>query len=171
MGLQNTQLGLTVAGMLTKATSVAGQTAQLPLQYAQQLGLGAGTGAGQADTLYVATRTLAASAGEDLDLAGTLVDALGNTINLARLKGLVIVANAANTNPLVVGNAAANGFIAWCSGATATVNVRPGGLFALFAPDATAYPVTPGTADLLHVANGGAGSSVTYDVLVIGSSA
>ncbi len=172
MALQNTQLLVSVMGMLTGTPPIAGATPQLPFSQLYPVGLGTGTGSGQADKMWAAgARTLAASTGEDIDLAGTLVDVFGGTLNLARVKGLVIAANAANTNAVVVGNAAANGFISWVGAATHTVSVRPGGVLALFAPDATAYPVTSGTADLLHIANGGAGSSVQYDIVVIGSSA
>jgi len=51
------------------------------------------------------------------------------------------------------------------------ISVRPGGLFCWAAPDATAVAVTAGTGDLLAIANSGAGTSVTYDVVIIGSSA
>ena len=37
--------------------------------------------------------------------------------------------------------------------------------------DSAGYAVTATTADLLHVANSSSGTSVTYDVIVIGTSA
>jgi len=172
MALQNTLITVELATLLTGTAPVSGATPQLPVDYKQQLGLSSGTGSSQADKLWISgARTLAASTAEDLDLAGTLLDVFGGTINLARVKGIIIAASAANTNNVIVGNAASNGFVSWVGAATHTVTVRPGGLLALFAPDATAYAVTAGTADLLHVANSGAGSSVTYDVAIIGSSA
>jgi hypothetical protein len=39
------------------------------------------------------------------------------------------------------------------------------------APDATGYPVTAATGDLVTLTNSAAGTSVTYDVIIIGSSA
>lgn len=157
----------------------ADQTSQLDLMAPQAkldygaaaLVLGAGTAASQADRLFTDTRTLGASAAEDLDLAGVLLDAFGATLTFARIKGLVIAASAANTNNVIVGGAVSNGFISWAGAATHTVTIRPGGVFALFAPDAVAYTVTAATADLLHIANSGAGTGVTYDVLILGSSA
>jgi hypothetical protein len=169
MALVNTQMGVSVAATLTNQKALT--TGQAPLSYAQSLILGSGTGANQADRLWSDTRTLAASAAEDLDLAGVLVDALGATVTLARVKGLIIAASSGNTNNLIIGNAASNGFVSWVGAATHTVTVRPGGVFALFAPDATAYAVTAATADLLHIANSGAGTTVTYDVVIIGASA
>ncbi|MFB7908116.1 hypothetical protein ACFC1T_16925 [Kitasatospora sp. NPDC056076] len=172
MALQNTQLLVSLQTLLTGTAPISGAVPQLPVTYQQAIGLGSGTGAGQADKLWASGgRTLAASANEDLDLAGTLLDAFGGTLTLARVKGIIIAAGAANTNNVVVGAAAANGFFTWAGSATDKVNVRPGGVFALLAPDATAYPVTGGTGDLLRITNGGSGTSVTYDVIVIGSSA
>ncbi|PBC80115.1 hypothetical protein BX265_4951 [Streptomyces sp. TLI_235] len=172
MALINTQVLLSLSTLLTGAQPLSGQTPQMPVSYQQSLGIGSGTGSGQADKLWVSgARTLAGSANEDLDLAGTLVDALGSTLTLARVKGLIVAAAAANTNDVVVGGAASNGFISWAGSATDKVKVKPGGFLALFAPDATAYPVTGGTADLLRITNGAAGTSVSYDVIVIGSSA
>ena len=49
--------------------------------------------------------------------------------------------------------------------------VRPGGFIHAFAPDATAYAVTATTADLLTIANSAGGTSVTYDIVIIGTSA
>lgn len=148
-------------------------TAAAPLTFRKPVSLTSGTAAGQADRLFSDRRTLAASASEDLDLAGVLVDAFGATITFARIKGLIISAAATNTNNVIVGNATTNGFISWVGAATHTVTVRPGGVLALIAgaADATGYAVTAGTADLLHVANSGAGTSVTYDVILIGASA
>jgi hypothetical protein len=80
-------------------------------------------------------------------------------------------AAAGNTNAVAVGGAASNGFVGWVADATDKINVRPGGVFGLFAPDSAGYPVTAGTADLLRIGNGGAGSSVTYDIIIIGASA
>ena len=36
-------------------------------------------------------------------------------------------------------------------------------------PDATAYAVTAGSADILQVANSSSGSTVTYDVIIVGA--
>jgi hypothetical protein len=145
--------------------------AAAPLSYMRQTSLADGTGTGQADRIWHDTRTLAASATEDLDLAGVLVDAFGATVTFARVKGLVVATLAANTNNVVVGNATSN---AWAAllGATGTLTVRPGAVVACFAgpADAVGYAVTAGTGDLLKVANGAGGTAVTYDIIVIGAS-
>jgi len=130
-----------------------------------------GTAANQADRLWTDTRTIVASGTDDIDLAGVLTDAFGDTVTLARVKGLIVRAADGNTNNVVVGNAATNQFVGFFGAAAHTVAVRPGGVFAIFAPDATGYAVTAGTGDLLRITNSSSGTAVTYDIVVIGASA
>jgi hypothetical protein len=146
-------------------------TSRFPVTYDKTTNMPSGTAAGQADLLWTDTRTLAASASESLDLSGTLTGAFGATLAFARVKALLIRAADANVNDVVVGGVASNGFASWVGDPTDKVKVKPGGLLLLTAPGATAYPVTAATGDLLQVANGGSGTSVTYDVIVIGASA
>ncbi len=159
---------LSVASYLQYTSPLALTTPAAPLNYAAIANLTSGTGVNQATKLYSATRTLAASTTEDLDLAGVLLDAFGAALVFTAVKGLIVASSAANVNNVVVGGAATNGFINWVADPTDKVNVRPGGVLALFAPDATGYAVTAATGDLLRVGNGGAGTSVTYDIVVLG---
>lgn len=144
--------------------------ARAPIGIKKTLTLSSGTGANQADRVFVDTRTLAASASEDLDLAGSLTDALGGPFVLARLKLLYVYAFAANTNNVIVG-AGTNGIAAPFAAATNALNVRPGGFILLGAVDATAYAVAAGTADILKLANSSSGTPVTYDIIAVGCSA
>jgi hypothetical protein len=164
------KLSVVVNATHSSTLDLGAGTVPLALTYAKSLANG--TGAGQADKLFHDRRTLAASATEDIDLAGVLADAFGSTITFARVKGLVIAAASGNTNNVIVGAAAANPWTALL-GATGTVTLRPDAVFAVLAgeADATGYAVTAGTGDLLKVANSGAGSSVTYDIVIIGASA
>ena len=164
-----TDISIQVIATLTKAFDLV--TGSVPLNKRTLISLATGTGASQADKIFHDQRTLAASATEDLDLAGGLTDAFGDTITFVRIKGLLVVAAAANTNNVLVGGAAANQFINWVSDATDKVVVRPGGALLVAAPDATAYVVTAATGDLLRIGNGAAGTSVTYDIVLLGASA
>lgn len=164
----STKIVAALTATLTDALDLS--TASDPLAYTQRTTLTSGTAANQADMLWHDRRTLTASATEDLDLAGVLVNALGDTQTFARVKGFMVTAAAANTNNVQVTRPAANGvplFIAAGDG----VNVRPGGMLFMVAPDATGYAVTAATGDLITVTNSGAGTSVTYDVVIIGASA
>jgi hypothetical protein len=137
--------------------------------YTRMIALANGVGLNQADRMFSDRRTLSASANEDLDLAGgSLLDTLGDALALVKVKALVIYAAAANPNPLNVTRPAAGApiFLAASDG----VAIPPGGFLALAWPSAAGVAVTPTTADLINIANTGAGD-VTYDVLVIGASA
>jgi hypothetical protein len=164
------RLVLELTGSLTTALDFTTPVSSVDLR--QQVDFVTGTGAGQADKQWADQRTLTASSTEDVDLTGTQTDAFGATITLARIKGLLIRASAANTNNVVVGAASSNAWAALLN-ATGTITLRPGTgiLLAAGSADATAYAVTAGTGDLLKVANSGAGSSVIYDIAVIGCSA
>lgn len=164
---------LNLSGNYTKALDLG--TAKYPLSVVAQMLLADGTGASQADRIFTDTRTIADASPitngyEDLDLAGSLADAYGATLTFARIKFLMIKAASANTNPIQVLRPSSNGvplFVAAGDGIT----IRPGGFFAWAASDATAVVVTASTGDLLRVANTVGGSSVSYDIVIIGASA
>jgi len=114
--------------------------------------LATGTGADQANQVYYDAQTIALSTRVTYDLAGTLVDVFGDTITFARVKTIMIY-NASTAGVLDVGGGTdgggTNAFVNWISAAAEEVEVRPGGFLLLHAPDATAYPVTAATADIL----------------------
>jgi hypothetical protein len=170
MPLSGTMLAVSAYAELSTALDLG--TGKAPQSLSRQMSLKTGTAAGQADKVFSDRRTLAASATEDLDLAGVLLDAFGSAITFARIKGLVIAAAAGNANNVVVGAAAATPWATLLS-STGTVTLRPGAFIAVGtgAADATGYAVTAATADLLKIANSGAGTSVTYDIHIIGASA
>lgn len=137
----------------------------------KSIALADGTGADQADQMWTDQRTIAASGTDDLDLSGSLTNALGATATFARVRALYIEAALGNTNNVLVGGAASNQFINWVADATDKVVVRPGGVLLLANRDATGYAVTASTGDILRIANSGSGTSVTYNVAILGCSA
>lgn len=156
------------AAIVTTQTGTPDQgsaKADLALSIAKTLS--SGTGNGQADLVFMDSRTLATNTSEDLDLAGSLTDALGNTITMAEACALLIESDAANTTNLTVGGATAE----WQGpfGATGdTVVVKPGGFAFFFAP--AGWTIGAGSTDDLKIANG-SGASATYRIAVIGRSA
>lgn len=160
-------LSASIVGLLSGAVDI-GDVAH-SLSFTPSITFGDGSGANQITRIFADNRTISASSNDDLDLAGVLVDAIGQTVALARVRGILIRAAAANVNNIVVGGASSNGFISWAGASAHTVIVRPGGLLLLAAPDATAYGVTAGTADILRIANSGAGSTVNYDIVILGA--
>ena len=161
---------LTLNALITGTPVVGASQATLSLQ--PGTAFASGTAAGQADTAWWTQSTLGASATETWDFAGTLRDQLNNLVTMARIKALMVFANANNTNTVVVGGGGTT--ITSLFGATThTTSVRPGGflVWCAGANDAVGYPITSGSADLLQIGNGGAGSSVTYQIAAIGASA
>lgn len=128
-----------------------------------------GTGSDQVDRAWADQRTLAASATEDLDLAGVLLDAFGAAITFVKIKAILIFAAVANTNDVQITRPASNGvplFLAAADG----IAIKPGGVFVWACPGA-GVAVTAATGDLLTITNSGAGTGVTYDAIILGTSA
>lgn len=167
----SSKINLRVASNLSSALDLV--TAQANLSKSYSVELDNGTAAGQADRVFADTRTLAASATENLDLAGSLTDALGAAVTFAKVKAIIFKAADANTNNVIVGGDVTNTFFPMFGLETDSLVLRPGALVALVCgeADAAGYAVTAATADLLKVANSGAGTPVSYDVIIIGTSA
>lgn len=127
-----------------------------------------GTTAGKADRAFGDLRQLAASASENLDLAGGLTDAFGATLTFAKIVAIVVKASEANTGDIIVGGAASNGFVGPFGAAAHTVAVKPGGALALVAPQG-GWTVTAGTGDILKVANAVA-AAAEYEIVLLGTS-
>lgn len=127
-----------------------------------------GTGASQASQVWSDTRTLAASATENLDLAGSLTNAFGVTLTFTKIKAILVRAAAANnaSNSVQVARGSSNGvplFMAASDG----VALQPGAIFALIDP--TGVTVTASTGDILTITNSAGTNSVSYDIVIIGT--
>ena len=121
----------------------------------------------EADVLYSKTRTISASGSENLDLTGALTDAFGATVAAAEVVAIYVKAHAGNANDVVVGGAASNAFNGPLS-ANGTLTIKPGEFTVL--TNKAGWPVVAGTGDILKVANSGAGTSVTYTIVIVGRS-
>lgn len=151
---------------LTKSADLG--TPNAPIGLLAAAVLETGTLDTQADKAWGDTRTLAASTSEDLDLFGLLLDAFGDLFSPVEIVAVMVSADAANVNDVVVGGAAATQFVGPFGAATHTHKVRPGGFYFWYAPAGFANAAG---ADLLKILNGGAGTSVTYSIVVVGRSA
>lgn len=159
------RLNLSFTSLLQNAIGLAAASASI--EKTALVNIASGLGANLADRIYSeAGKTVAVST--DIDLSGALVDALGAACVFARVKALLVVVDAASVSNLVIGgdaNAALIGFGA----AAHTITIRPGGVLLVFSPDATGYPITAATGDILQFAPSGA--SALFDYAVLGSSA
>jgi hypothetical protein len=143
--------------------------ASQPLSYSKSFTFADGAGLNQAQQIFSDTRTLAASAAENLDLAGVLTNVFGSTLTFTKIKGLIICASDANTNDVVVGGHATAALAALFGDVTDTIKVKPGGMFALVAPAAAGYAVVATTGDMLTVTNSAGTTGVTYDIIILGA--
>ena len=152
----------------TKALDLG--TASFDLTELVDFGLTSGTGAGAADLMFTDTRTLAASGTENLDLAGSLTDAFGATLTFVELRAVVIKASPGNTNNVEVTTPASSGCPLFLDDGDG-IPVPPGGVFLWACPADGKVTVTPSTGDLLTVTNSAGTTGVTYDVVILGTSA
>jgi hypothetical protein len=164
MGI-NATISLRVAGTEFGTNDLG--SPKFPFELVETQEFTPGTGNDQANLVFADTRTIAASSSEDLDLAGGLTSAFGAAITFAKVRAIVVRAAEANTNNVVVGGAASNAFTGPFADATDKINVPPGGEVLLTAPNA-GWTVTASTGDLLKVANSSSGSTVSYDIIIIG---
>lgn len=127
-----------------------------------------GVGLNKAEAIFHDTRTIAASATDQLDLSGTLTNKFGTVVQFTKLKGIFVFAAPGNTNDVQVQSEAANGMVNMFLATSDGIVVQPGGVFLLVNPTSGGYPVTGGTGDLLDIINSAAGSSVDYDIILFG---
>jgi hypothetical protein len=154
----------------TYSQSVPLGSATLALNLTGPVTFTAGTASGQADLAFVDQRTLTASSTENLDLAGVLADKFGNVLTFGHVKLIYIHAAATNTNDVCVGGAATNTFSGPFADPTDKVCVKPGAVAFLTVFTGVGWTVTPATGDILKVANSSSGTSVVYDVVILGTS-
>jgi hypothetical protein len=127
-----------------------------------------GTGAGQANAVYVRDFSIAASGSLELDLASSLEDRLGNTLVFTAVKEIFIQASSSNTNNVVVGNGT-DPFVGPFSAGTITISLKPGASFKIDdGYSAAGWSVGAGASDDLKLANSGAGSSVAGTIVIVG---
>ena len=143
------------------------------LSYSQVLSNG--TTANKADLSYVAEITVATAANSDLDLAGVLTDALGNTVTAAEIVAIMVknvaLDGTANTTDLTIGGGS-NPVVGFMGGTTPTIGpIKPGGMVMLAAGDAAGLgAVTAGTGDILRIANS-SGATAKFQIAILARSA
>lgn len=158
-------ISLSLRAKLTGTADLGNPAAPVTLEKLIQIT--AGTDAlGKADILWADTRTIAASSNENIDLAGVLAGLLGGTVTAAEITAIALVADKDNTNDVVVFGAASNPFNGPLSGTTPKLTLGPDDVALI--TNKKGWTVTAGTGDIILVANGGAGTSVTYTVVLIG---
>jgi len=142
-------------------------SALAPFDISQAREFSDGAGGNQANKIWSDERTLTTGAVEDLDFnGGALVDALGVTVVLAKLKGILILSLSSNTTDLTLFGDANS--IPILNTAATTITLPPGGIFLYMDPSAAGRTVTAATGDIIQIANA-AGNSAVYRIVVWGA--
>lgn len=120
---------------------------------------------------YDKGRTLAASASEELDLAGGLTDPFGDAITFALIKGIYIKNNSVTAGDILrVGGAASNAFPLFVD-TSDKIDVNPGSVLLISDPSLAARTVTASTGDLLKIEEVGGANTVNFDIAIWGTKA
>lgn len=157
----------TIRGTLS-TTRDAGDAA-VPITETANYDVADGTGAAQANAIYVDDFSIAASGTLAIDLRGSLTDPNNNTIAFTAIKEIMIKAAATNTNNIIYGNAASNQFLGPLGAAIDTVVIKPGGLMHFVEGySAAGWTVTNASTDNILLTNSAGGTAVTGTIVIIG---
>ena len=117
-----------------------------------------GTGANASDVLFQRiNQSVAASQTSTMDFDGVLTDAFGATIDLATIKGVLIV-NTGTVNITLGGT----------SPAVKAVTLHPNGVYFVNTPAATGYAASAGVAGTITVQNTSGSTAASYSIAVVG---
>lgn len=163
--MDNFSLAIRLNATLSKALDL--DTPIDPLSLTLDRTLGNGTGQGQVSQMFHDQRTLTASATENLDLAAALTNAFGVTLTFATIKFVLVRAATTNTNDVQFTRGSSNGVPLFMA-AGGGIALGPGDWF-LWSNNTTGKTVTAGTGDILTVTNSAGGTSVVYDIVIVGT--
>ncbi len=167
MVLGSTTITMQVAATPTKATTLLSSGLRAPLSQNGSVTLTDGITTGKADKIWFKQSTIALSSSETWDLS-SLTDVFGDAVAFVKVKLLYVKAAAGNTNNVIIGAAAGTQFVGPFGSTTHTVAVPPSGC-QMFTNPTTGWVVSTGVS--LKIANSGAGTGVTYDIIIAGTSA
>ena len=164
--IDHANLTLKFEGMLLSALDLGTAVDQVILDWSTNLSNG--TGANQASQQWRDTRTLSASATENLDFAGGVTNAFGVALTFTKFKIVLIKASAANvTNSVQVQRHATAG-VPMLMAASDGIPLTRGAWMALCWPDAAGIAVTATTGDSLTITNSAGTTGVSYDIVIVG---
>ena len=158
----------TIGGVTTTLPAITDPSNSVNLSNAIALVNGV-AGAGNVNKAFTAQRpALPTTTSESFDLTGnaSFVNCFGDEIDMTYLKAIFII-NQSTTNSLIIGGANNVPFLSTAG----TVTIRPGGALLLFTglADATGYPVTNSTGDLITVTAGAIdATAVPYQIILLG---
>lgn len=149
--------------------TISGQVQSV--EFSKGLDFANGVLAKQADISYAQEYTIPSGSFVDIDLNGSLTNAVGVPVNAVKIAAIVVESKSTNTTDITIGGAPANAFVGPFGAATHTVKIGPDGFVALGASGLAGIgTVVPATADILRITNA-AGASAVVKVGILGRSA
>ena len=103
----------------------------------------------------------------DFDVSGGITNQFGVSLAFTKIKLIAIRALSTNTNDVGIARPSTNGLPFMEAVGDKTVR-KPGGVFLHTDPSSAGIPVTAGTGDLIEITNEAGGSSVDYEIIIIG---
>ena len=158
---------ISVSPQITHQSTTAGSSLMESLQSVYSYTISSATNnAAYLNALYVASGSLAAGATNSVDLYGSVLNSFGATLNMAKVKGLILCPSNTVQTTVTLRPAAANGMTNLFEDASG-ITVRTAGCFALFAKDTAGYTVANGSMDAIEIVNNGT-NTTTYSLYVFG---
>jgi hypothetical protein len=169
----DSKIQLTVTETLSKTFGLSSDVKAIP-KLSPTNNMDNGVLADQADLVYSKSGVLAASGNDQLDLNGSLVDEIGNSVDFAKIKGMFLVNTSDSDAELEIGGgtdgAGTNAFSTWLTNGATSVKVPWKAFHALTAPKA-GFVVTAGSGDILRIENKSSSNGATYELILVGTSA
>lgn len=159
-------LDLTIRGTYSNVLDLLTASANFAVSKSDEMTNGTGA-VDTSDLLFTDTRTLATTS-ESLGLAGGLTDSFGTTLTFARIKCLLIHNKSTTVGQTVTIGGAASPIPLFADAASDKYVLGPNGIFLIWEPSAAGKVVTASTGDLLKIETN---ASISYDIIIIGSSA
>lgn len=165
--LQSLQLSVALAiiGNYTGAGDIAAPDAETNLR--DTVNFLTGSGINGADFMYVEDINIPASGSQALNLQA-LVGPLGEAINFARVKAIIILPDPTNVSDIVLAGGATNPFLGPLGGTTPSLTAPPNAQISLVNPTAAGWAVASGNANL-KLSNDGGSAAVTGKLIIVGA--
>ena len=161
------QIDVAVKARVSKTADLSAPSAVVEML--GQFNLANGSGNNQINVIHADSHSMAQSSTKDYDLAGALLNPLGDAAVFAKVKAIAIKAGASNPADLKLGadSAAFAGFFADVSD---IVNVPPGEMTILLATK-SGKAVAATSADTVQVASPSTTGTYTFDIIFLGTDA
>jgi len=131
-----------------------------------------GSGPGQANRIWHATRSIASGGNDDHDLTALSQTLYGTTVTVGfnKIRALLIVNTSVNSGDTIfLDSSVANAFTSAFHGSTSSQLEIPPDSPLLLVNKVDGWTVTGGTADMLRISNSGS-ANFSYKIVIVGTS-